>query len=86
MAGGAARPPGRSAVGRVIALTSGLSRGCSVLALTLGGWAGTAFGPRAYFVVAGLAAAALGPLLLTARRHVRAAGAAPADPVPATTR
>lgn len=63
--------------GRVLALTNGVSRGCSVLALTLGGWAGALLGPRLYFVVAGLVAAALAPVLLTARRH---AGPPPIGP------
>jgi MFS family permease len=65
--------------GRVIALTSGISRGCSVLALTLGGWAGHSLGPRTTFVVAGLVAAALGPVVLTARRYSGMPKAAPTD-------
>ncbi len=65
--------------GRVIALTSGISRGCSVLALTLGGWAGGLLGPQTYFVIAGLAAAALGPVVLTARRWAGTPKAVPTE-------
>lgn len=63
-----------SARGRVLATVSGVSRGCSMLALVLGGVAGQALGPRTTFVVAGALAVAVSPLALLALRHVGRAG------------
>lgn len=58
-----------SARGRVLATVMGLSRGCSVLALVLGGLGGQFLGPRATFVVGGALAVAVAPLVLRAVRH-----------------
>jgi MFS family permease len=69
--------------GRVIALTTGICRGCSVLALALGGWAGGLLGPQAYFVIAGVIAAATGPIVLTARKYAGMPKAVPTELVPA---
>ncbi len=72
--------------GSVVALVSGLSRGASALALALGGAVGTFAGPRAAYVVAGVAGLAVAGLAALAvhrsvdgRSTARASRAAPAS-------
>ena len=67
-----------SARGRVLATVLGLTRGCSVLALVLGGVGGQLLGPRVTFVVGGALAVLVSPLILRAVRYADAPVVEPA--------
>lgn len=59
--------------GQVIALLSGASRGAALLATVLGGWLGVVLGPRAVFVLSGVAALGVSlVLVLVVRRALPA--------------
>lgn len=70
------RPP-EHLRGRVLATLNGGLRGASVIAMTLGGVAGTVLGPRQSFMAAGLMTAAVAVLVLKSRRALDAATAVP---------
>lgn len=69
------RPP-EHLRGRVVATLNGGLRGASVLAMTVGGVAGSVLGPRQTFIVAGVMTVAVAGLVLRSRRALDVAPAA----------
>ena len=79
-----------AARGRVMAAVNGGARAVSLLAILLGGVVGQAFGPRAAYVILGVATLATGPVIALSRRGLprpsaAAAGSDQAGSPPATS-